>query len=342
MTTTNIAAEAEAAAVARIVKEHVNPSTISISRGGLSTSVLLVPKGFDVISMKKHLDEVREAPERREGTASFVELESFIAHANRFKDHDSALFANPNDGAPLLTSVLDYHRANTAIALPGGEPADAALVVGGDVGKVSGSHEPRPSTEIVAGAPRFGRHRGLYAFPLSEEWEAWMEKDDQWMSQSDFAEFLERRIVDIGDPEAAFASAKELQDALGGVPFASPSKLLTLAKGIFVHVNSRVTNKVDRATGETQMMFETTHADEANQPLIIPRAFMIKVPVFRMGSVYRLAVRLLYRVHNATVTWSYKVHAAERALDEAFHEACQLAQERTSLPLFYGSPEGSP
>lgn len=336
---TNIATEAEAAAVARVMKENLQPSTIEVTHDGIETELLVVPRGCEVQSPKKFVDELRDRPRHREGTARFFEMESFIVHANRFKDADSALFAKADE--PSLTSVLDYHHANT---FPNAKPVGA-----GEIVREGATFSSRPSPDellamakdAVHGEPRFGKHRGVYTFPVSDEWDAWKDQDDEWMDQAKFAAFIEERIVDVTDPKDAFGSARELQEALGDVPFAGPSTLLTLANGLYVHVNSRVANKVQRATGETQMMFETSHTDEAGEPLKVPRAFMIKVPVFKHGTLYRLGVRLNYRIQGAQVVWSYKLHAADRAFNDAFRESCEHAHETTGLPLFYGAPEGT-
>src|SRR3546814_747731 len=82
-------------------------------------------------------DPFREQPLRRSGTAVLTALESFVAHVNRFKDEDSIIFASDDRAAPSLTAVIDYHRQG---------------------------HQ---------GDPRFGQHRGHFAFPLSDEWKAW-------------------------------------------------------------------------------------------------------------------------------------------------------------------------
>lgn len=303
-TITNITQEAEAAAVARIIEKHVEPRLLDVkSTDGRSSSVLVLPTGLQPHAVEKFLEHLKKAPDRREGTAKLAELDSLIEHANRFKDSDSALWAEPSESAPKLTAVLDYHRH------------------GAD------------------GAPRFGRHRGVYAFPLSDEWHAWVEKNAQQMQQSAFAEFLEDRIQDIADPEGAFANAKAFAEQLGISGFASPSRLLALSRGLSVHVDDRVTNKVDLSSGEATIHFETSHTDDEGAPLNVPRAFLIRLPVFRAGAAYQLAVRLRYRVSGGRVMWSYEIHGVKRALDDAFREACERAKEGTGLPLFFGQPE---
>src|ERR1700751_2868088 len=54
--------------------------------------VLVLPPGLRVHSLKKLLDEYRQHPERRKGTAELTALDSLIDWTQRFKDDESALF----------------------------------------------------------------------------------------------------------------------------------------------------------------------------------------------------------------------------------------------------------
>jgi uncharacterized protein YfdQ (DUF2303 family) len=107
-------------------------------------------------------DERAASPRRRKGEAKFDELDSFIAHVNRFKDLDSAVFADIDD--TTMTAVLDYHRA--------GATAD----------------------------PRWGQHRSIYECPLSVQWQRWTGSNGVQMSQDDFAQFIESNMDDLASP----------------------------------------------------------------------------------------------------------------------------------------------
>lgn len=293
----------EADAVAEIVAKHIDPKILTVSgytAGG--PQVVAVPTGFKLESTKKFVDEYRTRPDRREGTAKLEDLDSFIAHAKRFADEGSAIFADPNFARPSLTSVLDYH--------PAGAESD----------------------------PRFGRHRGVYTFPLSEEWAAWQAKDTEPMGQAEFAEWIENRIVDIIDPSQAGESAKALGEAIG-CAFASPSKLLELSRGLALRVDVKVKSAKNLGTGESQMQYATEHQDESGAPLKVPGAFLIALAVFRNGPPYQIAARLRYRHREGSLTWFYEMHRYDRVFEHAFKEACDRAKAETALPLFMGSAE---
>ncbi len=290
-----------AAVVADIVKEHIAPRLMQLEDpDGLTAPVLVLPRGLTAHSIAKFVDEYADAPRRRKGVARFVELASFIAHANRFKDVDSAIFAKPD--VPQLVSVLDYHRAG-----------------------------PEPF-------PRFGEHRGLYEPPLSDEWKAWTGQDTKVMGQAAFAEWLENHITDVADPSTAGDTAKALADLIG-CSFASPSKLLELSRGLSIRVDSKMQQTVKLATGEASMQFVASHNDETGAPIKVPGAFLVALPVFRGGAPYQLAVRLRYRAAGGSVSWFFEVYRADRVFAHAFQEACDTAAKETGLPLFVGSPE---
>lgn len=293
----------EADAVAEIARVGHAPVVVSVPRGTADTAaVLLAPEGMKAHDVTAHLDKYMPRPRRRKGTAEVGDLESFIAHASRFADADSALFASADPKHPSLTAVLDYHEKQ------------------------------------ASGGPRFGEHRTHYDFPLSEEWQAWTGRDDHPMLQSEFASFIEDRIADILDPTKAGPGARDFAYALG-CELASPSKLMELSRGLSVRANAKVHNAVNLSSGEMQLQFVTQHTDESGAPIKVPGAFLIGIPVFHNGEPYQIAVRLRYRLREDKVSWFYSLHRPDRCFDHAFGEACEKAKNETGLPLFVGSPE---
>ncbi len=141
--------------------------------------MLVMPRGMQAQSIKHLLDEYRDRPERRTGTATMTDLESFITWVNRFKDENSAIFVDRTPTKPSLTAVIDYHEA--------GRESDAD--------------------------PRFCQHRAIYRFPLSEPWQAWAAIDGKPLSHADFAAWLEDRIGDVVAPPDHLAAPDSLTEA---------------------------------------------------------------------------------------------------------------------------------
>lgn len=299
-------APTEAGAVANIVTKLAKSTLVAIPNADPTAPPIhvLVAPGGEVSSVKKLVDEYRTAPERRKGTAVLHDLSSFVAHVMRFQDDDSAIFADRNPAGPSMTAIFDYHRAT------------------------------------CEGAPRFGEHRARYAFPLSDEWIAWSGANAKPMSQALFAEFLEGRIADVTDAVNALPTTTKIMESLL-CTFASPSKLMDLARGLTVRVESTIANQQNLQNGASVMRFDTAHTGERGEPLEVPGAFLVSIPVFRGDAAYQIGARLRYRIKpgEGKVTWWFELYRATETFDHAFSEACLRATKETSLPLFMGTPE---
>lgn len=293
----------ETQALADFIQSESAPQIIDAGAGadGTPIKVLVVGKGRQIVDLRPHFAEARTAPLRRTGTAKHTTLLSFIDHVNRFKDVDSAVFAEVS-ASPKAVAVLDYHRTGSE------------------------------------GAPRFGKHRSEYAFPLSERWMAWMAKNGVVMDQASFAEFLENRVLDVASPEGLGETSRSIAAKLGQ-SFATPQKLLELSRGLAVREGSVVQNAKNLSTGETQIQFTTQHTDERGEPLKVPGLFLLAIPVFDDGAPYEIAVRLRYRLNAGRIAWFYEVHSADVVLRDAIEEACSRVAKETALPVFRGIPE---
>jgi uncharacterized protein YfdQ (DUF2303 family) len=271
-----------------------------------TTAPLLIEQGVARVVPVASFDGYLKAPRARKGIAKLTDLDSFIDHANRFKDSDSVLFACDDRAAPSLTAVLNYH--------------------------VSGA----------TSAPRFGDHRSLFSFPLSDEWTAWQKSDATPMDMSDFAAFLEDRIIDVIDliPDEDEVS-EELQKFINicGGSIAGPSKLIEISRGLKFNEDNIVKEARNLQTGEAQIQFESRHVNEKGEELKVPGLFLIAIPIFKHGPVYRIAARLRYRKGAGGLVFFYELWRADRSFDHAFRESIDRAAIETDLPLMLGSPE---
>lgn len=266
-------------------------------------TVAILPEGKTILDLKPILDNWLDKPERRKGTAKLTDAASFVAHVNRFANKESAVFANPDPAAPSLTAVFDYHAA-------GPTTTDADWL----------------------------RHRAVYAPQLSPEWKAWTGKQSQAMSQADFAAFIEDRITDVVVPNLDDPRIKTFADLVQG-RFASPSDLLQLSRGLSVNVETAIKNAVTLTTGEISVRYEETHKDGEGQPITVANLFQICIPVFYAGPLYRIAVRLRYRLHAGKITWSYLLARPDVVFDDAFRGIVKQVTDETTAPVFLGSPE---
>jgi hypothetical protein len=286
--------------------------------------------GFALANVKPFIDAYRERPERRTGTAKLDDLASFIAHTNRFKDDDSAIFVSGDPARPSFLSVLDYHEA------------------------VNGPSEEKRGSDPE---PRFGQHRGAYVPVFSDEWKAWTGVAGKGLSQADFASLIESRARDIfdvnemddvapeeGSPSRLGEMARwfSRRFARGKAPsefYATAETMLVMAEGLTATVTDRVGDIAKRDSGGTRITFESDRATDVE----IPAAFVIEVPVFRGGNLWQLPVRLRYALRQAGDTkraeWRIEPFGVERTVADVVKDMGETVQKATGLPVFVGAPE---
>lgn len=267
----------------------------------LPVHFVAVPVGggkVEVQSLKPILDQFRTRPERRKGSARVNTIASLIDLTNRHKDDGSVVFADIDAAAPSVFSVFDYHQKDLT--------------------------------------PRYGTHRAVYAFPLSDEWKAWLAKDAASMTQGDWAAFIEDHIADLSAPLDAERSEFE---RLFQTKIATPADLVTLSRGLQISVESKVRDFRTLQSGEVEISYEEVHKDGSGQKLVVPGLFVLNIPLFVDAERTRILARLRYRKANGSIVWFYQLYRAKQELRAAMRLEAERVASETSLPLFEGTPE---
>ncbi|PKR54255.1 DUF2303 family protein [Thalassospira marina] len=300
-----------------LVRKYGEHEIVDVDDHCVHAQAITLPDGRKMQSLKPLFDEFRDFPERREGTASMHDIDSFIDITNRFKNPEySAVFAfndATDTGILKLISVFDYHDPQT-------------------------TH---------MGHARFMAHKAVYNFPLSDEWKAWHAKHDEFIPQADFAEFLEDHIIEVA-AKPDLAQKPDLTDfeqyllnltgTLGSNP-CGPSTLMELSRGLTIRTEERLETSQRLATGETALTFSTEHKDAAGGQLKVPDLFLINIPVWKGGPTYLIPVRLRFKKQGPGVLWKFMLHRSDLVLGHAFRETSEKVQAQTELPLFYGIHE---
>lgn len=294
-------------AIAALAREASKPELILIPTDGLEPGLPpRVPVLFDrhtqsVLPVLKHLEDARPKMVRK-GAATVTTLASFVDLVNRHKDEGSAIFAKTDWPGPRLTAVIDYH----------------------DTAKTA----------------RWGKHRIVYNFPITKEFETWVAKNGEAMDQADFAEFIEEHAAELAAPDVHEINEFEPR---WKERFATPAELIDLSRHLEVNVGSTVKNASRLASGERQVVFETQHTNAAGEPVDIPGIFMVSVAPFLSGDrepeVVRIPARIRYRVANGKITWNYQLYRWEYFLRERIQEDLAFAAKQTALPAYEGAPE---
>lgn len=303
------AVNAEAVKEIAALAKHASGGTvlkISVPGEGLPDTIPVLfdhrQSGSGLTSLKRFIEEFRETPERKKGTARVNTLASFIDLTVRHMDKHSAIFAQASWPDPSLTAVLNYNEAN----------------------------------DDAEGDARWGDHRVHYAFPVTDEFAAWAKQDGQTMSQADFAAFIEEHVFELADADSGERTQYE---ALFRTRFASPSQMVELSRGLQVFVSAIAKTNVTLQSGEGEITFAEEHMNHAGQKITVPGLFMVSMPAFLGGDPVRIPTRLRYRVSGGKIVWLFQMHLWKSVLRERVVADLALASSATKLPTYEGSPE---
>jgi hypothetical protein len=300
--------------------ENQKPQILSTT-GHKIGDILITPAGMMVREVAEYLEPFLPRPLRKKGTIISHDLDSFIAamqaHTQTEKDTGTAggnsaskstVFVK-KDGTSIV-GILNFHG-------PGADQQDH-------------------SDLRVSYAPKF-----------SKQWKDWQEvMKNGAIPTNAFADFIDEHIEDIDQPPEPVGKGKiEGPDArfhklasTHKTTYAAPEELLLLARGMKVGVNAKVEEKFDPQTGEITALLQTEHKADtgaASKPNKVPGLFLLLIPVFEGGALYRLPVRLRYRVANGLL-WSFNIINEQKALDDAVGDMKKRIAEETKLSTWYG------
>lgn len=270
---------------------------------GLPPSVPIVidrRDGKSITGLKSIIDQYRVEPGEVNGTAQTTTLQSFIDLVNRHKNDGSAVFGKTAWPEPALTAVIDYH----------GEKSSA----------------------------RWGHHRIRYAFPITDEFKVWIDKNGKPMDQGAFAAFLEDHAAELS---AAYPPEIAEYETLFKEKFATPIDLIALSRNLEVFVNAKVKQGVRMQTGERVVEFVEEHMNGKGEKVEIPGIFMVSVPAFVDGDAVRIPARLRYRIVGGEIQWFYQLYRWQFWLRGQVKDDLDTVKQKTELPTFEGSPEAA-
>lgn len=292
-------------AIVDLAHEAAGVEIVSLPTEGLGRGLPpIVPividrrEGRHITGLKSLIDQYRVEPDEVNGSAQTTTLQSFIDLVNRHKNDGSAVFGKTAWPEPALTAVIDYH----------GEKA----------------------------AARWGRHRIRYAFPITDEFKVWIEKNGKPMDQATFAAFLEDHAAELS---AAYAPEVAEYESLFKERFATPVDLIALSRNLEVFVNAKVKQGVRMQTGERVVEFVEEHMNGKGEKVEIPGIFMVSVPAFVDGEKVRIPARLRYRIGNGEIQWFYQLYRWQFWLRAQVKDDLDTVAQKTELPTFEGSPE---
>jgi len=310
----------------KIIENHTTPKEVVGGNGITEPRLFSIPKDHRIENVSAVLAKANQyfAPHRKKGEAKFTRLESLIEWTQRYKTDDTVIFAEDDRDEPTLTAVINYHS-----------PCDASTEF---------SH-CKPDE-----AARHCDHKGSYSFPMSDQWIAWNETSGKYIEKDELGEFIEKNALDVLDPTPALLDPnktelesweKEIRNTLSRIngKITSLNYLLEMSKSFQVYESSNLEVRTNRDSGEQTINFVNEHKDSEGKPLSIPNLFLIAIPIFNGGDLWRIPVRFRYRKSGASIKFMIELCDSEKSFDAAFEESVNKMTEKTNLNVFYGCPE---
>lgn len=160
-------------------------------------------------------------------------------------------------------------------------------------------------------------HQVKYSCPFTTEWEAWIGNDKKAMKQAEFAEFIERNLLDIVEP--AGADMLEISRSL------QAKKKVNFVSGI------RLSN------GQTEFTYEEDiQGTAAKGKLQIPEIFKLGIKVLEGGEAYAVECRLRYRINEAVLIMWYEIVRPHKIIEDAVADVWRVIAEKTEKVILRG------
>lgn len=224
------------------------------------------------------------SPLRARGSATLQTVDAFIWYTDRHDDAKATtIWANVDKGH--LVAVFDDHAGT------------------------------------MGGGPGWGEHRATLTLKPTDEWQHWLSRNGQPMSQEAFAEHIEDGQVEITTPAAG--------------------ELLDIVQTMQGHTDARWKSAIRLANGSVQFVYEedATATAGGNGDVEIPAKFELWIVPFLGEEPARMTARLRYRIRGGELTLSYKLDRPHDVRRQAIDNiADRLAQKFGEDRVFIGSP----
>lgn len=303
-----------------------------------------VPEGKRLQDLGPLFEALRPAPRWIAANASALSVPSFVDYMNRFKTPDSAIFASDDPAKPSLLGVVDFHGQ--------GSTASPRF------GRHSVSYGFPVSDQINAWSAVSGKvldHETMASFLAERQHDIANPPLDWMMVEPDTIKLLMHLLNiaddagDVDDAAADHEPAAEDDDRyvprsaiykLRKIRFGSAQRLLQLARTVEVSVNSKAVEGYSPKTGERTVQFTEEHETSSRgMKVVVPDAFLLRVPVWEGETTMLIPVRLQYRKQGGSLRWFMTLVEWKRVIRFAVNAEAQRVHTLTALPVFFGRPK---
>lgn len=266
--------------------------------------IILRPEGWqlDRTDLEKELD----APRRLRGTTTVDNSDSFLIAVNNQSPRGSFLpvvYANPRDLA--ITAVLNHQQVS------GGPSADTST-----------------ETEPQVVSPGWGDHRVKLALTRSPEWLVWKNNDGKYLSQDEFAQFIQDRIDDIKVGDSKYPNAPD------------QATMLELARSFALTQEAHFDRRIILQSGQVRMHYteeQNAQAGETGQ-IEIPEFFTLGIRPFYGASPVFVGARFRYRVVKEKLALGYQLVRPDLVEEAVYNDELEKVEAELNTAVVVGSP----
>ena len=220
-------------------------------------------------------------PIAKQGEASFFDAYGFIDYVNiHGKKHATEIFADLD--SLTVKAVLNGH-------------------------------------DRIADLPGYGNHRASLSLKETDEWQAWKKADHQWMTQENFAHFLDENKQDVFEPASA--------------------DLLEAVQNLTVHTSAVFQSKVKVSQGFAT--FNYTEEQGPAQNMTIPETLRLLIKPFHGAETQTIEASIRWKFQNdkdkKALHFRILLNRPANVAREQFERVCNEIQNETGLPVYFGT-----
>lgn len=270
--------------------KRVLPEARVLSNTALATirsddgiSQIAVPAGFDLRQVDH--ETLLPNPRRTKAKVTLSDPTSFLAYVERHAEPRTVVWCtfNPQNFQLSFTCVIDEH---------------------------------------ARGAAGWRSHAAHFTPDMSAEWKAWIALNKETQGQLAFAEFIERRELDIATQE--------------GYP--TSLQMLTMATEFEANSEKAFKSVARLQGGGVRLQYVNDDDARTIEEMKIFEKFQIGIPIFWAGPAYRIDARLKYRHGSGKVSFWYELIRADRVHEAAAKELIeQIRGGIGEVPLLMGT-----
>lgn len=241
---------------------------------------VMVPPGYSAQDISTLVEKAQPKPDRKRGTVQLKDVASLLAYcADQAASEIAYIYADPDKRS--VTAIFNDQRG--------------------------------------ADAPGWRDHRAEFKAEYTAEFQNWLTSNKKVMTQSEFAEFIEDNLADLG---------------------ADSTKLLDVATTLQAKTDINFASAKHLQNGQVQLAYtETINATAGvGGALEIPKLFTLGLRIFKNGDGYKLSARLKYRLHAGGVKFWYELDRPERSVEDAFAGYVNTLREQSGYTVLIGTP----